>query len=173
MLAFSLAAVSGSSSLVAAPGLLTAVASLVEHGLQAAHALVLGANGLSSCGFQALEDGISSCGAWASLLPGMWDLPGLGIEPMCPALAGGFFTTKPPGSPKQFLKEKYTSYTNSPVFIFLSLTFFSLFRVVSVYLCAHTHTHTHEHIHAHGHMHTHLQQNSFHLFVYIYTPLGN
>ena len=36
---------------------------------------------------------------------------------------------------------------------------------------ARTHTHTHEHIRAHGHMHTHLQQNSFHLFIYIYTPL--
>ena len=27
----------------------------------------------------------------------MWDLPGLGIEPMSPALAGGFLTTVPPG----------------------------------------------------------------------------
>ena len=29
----------------------------------------------------------------------MWDPPGLGIEPMSPALAGGFFTTEPPGKP--------------------------------------------------------------------------
>ena len=28
---------------------------------------------------------------------GMWDLPGSGVEPMSPALAGGFFTTEPPG----------------------------------------------------------------------------
>ena len=27
----------------------------------------------------------------------MWDFPGLGIEPVSPALAGGFFTTEPPG----------------------------------------------------------------------------
>ena len=27
----------------------------------------------------------------------MWDLPGPGIEPMPPALAGGFLTTEPPG----------------------------------------------------------------------------
>ena len=27
----------------------------------------------------------------------MWDLPGPGIEPVSPALAGGFFTTEPPG----------------------------------------------------------------------------
>ena len=26
-----------------------------------------------------------------------WDLPRSGIEPMSPALAGGFFTTEPPG----------------------------------------------------------------------------
>ena len=29
----------------------------------------------------------------------MWDLPGPGIEPVSPALAGGFFTTETPGSP--------------------------------------------------------------------------
>ena len=27
----------------------------------------------------------------------MWDLPGPGIEPMCPALTGGFLTTALPG----------------------------------------------------------------------------
>ena len=30
---------------------------------------------------------------------GMWNLPGPGIEPMSPALAGGFSTTGPPGGP--------------------------------------------------------------------------
>ena len=30
----------------------------------------------------------------------MWELPGLGIEPVSPALAGGFFTTEPPGKPQ-------------------------------------------------------------------------
>ena len=29
----------------------------------------------------------------------MWDLPGSGTEPVSPALAGGFFTTEPPGNP--------------------------------------------------------------------------
>ena len=28
---------------------------------------------------------------------GMWDLPGPGIEPVSPALQGGFSTTRPPG----------------------------------------------------------------------------
>ena len=27
----------------------------------------------------------------------MWDLPGPGLEPVCPALTGGFLTTAPPG----------------------------------------------------------------------------
>ena len=30
---------------------------------------------------------------------GMWDLPGPGLEPVSPALAGGFLTTAPPGKP--------------------------------------------------------------------------
>ena len=46
-------------------------------------------------------------GMWASvvmahglsLLHSMWDLPGPGLEPMSPALAGGFLTTAPPGKP--------------------------------------------------------------------------
>ena len=29
----------------------------------------------------------------------MWDLPGPGLEPVSPALAGGFLTTAPPGKP--------------------------------------------------------------------------
>ena len=29
----------------------------------------------------------------------MWDLLGLGIEPVSPTLAGGFFTTEPPEKP--------------------------------------------------------------------------
>ena len=48
--------------------------------------------------FQAHQ--LSNCGAWASLLRGMWVLPGPGIEPVSPALAGGFLTTEPPGKPK-------------------------------------------------------------------------
>ena len=32
---------------------------------------------------------------------GMWHLPGPGIKPVSPALAGGFFTTEPPGKPSK------------------------------------------------------------------------
>ena len=60
---------------------------------------VVAARGLSSCGSRAPERRLSSCGARAQLLRGMWDLPGPGLEPMSPALAGGFPTTAPPGKP--------------------------------------------------------------------------
>ena len=50
--------------------------------------------------------GFRSCGAWAQLLRGMWDLPGPGLEPVSPALAGGFLTTAPPGKPPSILKPK-------------------------------------------------------------------
>ena len=56
--------------------------------------------GFSSCGSQALERRLSSCGARALLLRGTWDLPGPGLEPVSPALAGGFLTTAPPGKPQ-------------------------------------------------------------------------
>ena len=47
---------------------------------------------------------LSSCGSRAQLLRGMWDLPRPGLEPVSPALAGGFSTTAPPGKPyAQFL----------------------------------------------------------------------
>ena len=48
----------------------------------------------SSCASQALERRLSSCVARAC---GMWDLPGPGLKPVSPALAGRFLTTAPPG----------------------------------------------------------------------------
>ena len=39
-------------------------------------------------------------GLYCTGSPGTWDLPGSGIEPVSPTLAGGFFTTEPPGKPK-------------------------------------------------------------------------
>ena len=58
------------------------------------------------CGSQALELGLSTCSTGAQLLQDMWDLPGPGIEPTSPKLAGGFFTTEPPGNPC----DDYSSY---------------------------------------------------------------
>ena len=61
--------------------------------------------GFSCCGARALGTwvsvavarGLSSCGSRAQLLHSMWGLPGPGLEPAPPALAGGFLTTVPPG----------------------------------------------------------------------------
>ena len=35
----------------------------------------------------------------------MWDLPGPGLEPMSPALAGGFLTAAPPEKPNTYVLE--------------------------------------------------------------------
>ena len=60
---------------------------------------MVASRGLSSCGSPALELGLRSCGTWASLLRGMWNLPGPGIEPVSPALAGRFLSLRHQGSP--------------------------------------------------------------------------
>ena len=66
---------------IAVRGPLTVMASLaVEHRLQTRR--------------------LSSCGSRAQLLRGMWDPPRPELEPVSPALAGGFSTTAPPGKPK-------------------------------------------------------------------------
>ena len=79
-------------------------------GFSCCRARALGAQGsvvvacrLSSCSSWALERRLSSCGARAQLLHGMWDLSGPGLEPVSPVLAGGFLTTAPPGEPYVFL----------------------------------------------------------------------
>ena len=41
-------------------------------------------------------------------VPQYWNLPGLGIKPMSPALAGGFFTDEPPGKPLVFFPFHFT-----------------------------------------------------------------
>ena len=63
---------------------------------------------------------LSSCGSRAQLLHGMWDLPRPGLEPMSPALAGGFSTTEPPGKPcwKIFNHSLYFSACDWSVYIF-------------------------------------------------------
>ena len=65
-----------------------------------AEASVAVAHGLNGWGSGALEHRVSSWGAQASLLCGMWELPGPGIEPVSPALAGRFFSNEPPGKTK-------------------------------------------------------------------------
>ena len=64
--------------------------------------------GLSTCGSRALEHRPSSCGSQAYFFLSMWNLPRSEIEPVTPALAGGFFTTElPPKPTKELLKCAY------------------------------------------------------------------
>ena len=60
--------------------------------------------GFGSCSSQALEHKLNTCGSWADLLLGMWDLPRPGTEPVSPAPAGRFFTTESPGKPVNFVE---------------------------------------------------------------------
>ena len=67
------------------------------------------ARGLSSCLSQALERRLNNCGAQAQSLCGMWDLPGPGIEPVSPALAGGFLTAEPQEKPCRWILNHWTT----------------------------------------------------------------
>ena len=78
-------------SLVAASG---CYSSLQCAGFSSRWLLLLRSTGSKCVGF-------SGCGARALLLRGMWDLTGPGLEPVSPALAGGFLTTAPPGKPEK------------------------------------------------------------------------
>ena len=44
----------------------------------------------------------------------MRDLPRPGLDPMSPALAGGFLTTAPPGKPCQFIFDRNTKIIDAP-----------------------------------------------------------
>ena len=57
-----------------------------------------GAQALGSRALVVAAPGLSSCGTWASLLSGMWDLSEPEIETVPPALAGRFLPTVPPGN---------------------------------------------------------------------------
>ena len=62
-------------------------------------ARAVGRVGFSGCGSWTLERRLDICGAWSRLLHSMWYLLGSGIESLSATLAGGFFTTEPPGKP--------------------------------------------------------------------------
>ena len=53
-----------------------------------------------------LSTGFSRQEYWSSLpFPTLGDLPDLGIQPVSPELAGRFFTTMPPGKPKNMVPQ--------------------------------------------------------------------
>ena len=51
-----------------------------------------------------------------------WDLPRSGIELMSPALAGGLFTTEPPGKPRKDFKAKVIETFSSRTLAIVSIT---------------------------------------------------
>ena len=144
-LGFSLVALSRDYSLLVCRLLIAAAPLIAEDRPQGARASVDVAQGLSSCSPQALEQ--------ANLLHSMWDLPGPGVEPVSPALAGRFFTTELPGKPPFSKTEAVNlgevkfitsflvrivsknslsnprSWTFSPIF-FLEVSSFQLFHLV-------------------------------------------
>ena len=61
-------------------------------GLSCCKKWTVGCVGFTACGSWTLEHWFNSCGIQALLLDGMWDLPGSGIKPISPVIAGGFFT---------------------------------------------------------------------------------
>ena len=73
---------------------------------------------------------------WSGLpLPSPRDLPDPGIEPMSPALAGGFFATEPPGKPEEYSVVHTRIHTNRIFFIHSSvnghLGYFHVLAVVN------------------------------------------
>ena len=61
--------------------------------------LLLRARALGALASVVVACRLSSCGSRAQLLCGMWDLPGPGLEPVSPAMAGRLPTTGPPEKP--------------------------------------------------------------------------
>ena len=67
-------------------------------GAQASHCGGISCHGAFALGVQAsavAAQQLNSCGARAQLPRGVWHLPGLGIEPVCPELAGWFLSPVP------------------------------------------------------------------------------
>ena len=95
--AFSLVVASGGHSSLRCAGFSLRWLLLLGAQVLGMQASVVVAHGVSSCGLQALERRLSSCGARAQLLCSTWDPPGPGLEPVSPAWAGRFLTTVPPG----------------------------------------------------------------------------
>ena len=83
--------------------------------------------------------GLSSCGAWAQLLRSMWNLPGPGLKPLSPALAGRFLTTVPPGKPENwhiFFFKCLVEFTSEPIwaqcFIFGKLLIIDSISLINI-----------------------------------------
>ena len=94
-----------------------------------------GCVGFSSCGPWALEHRLNNCGAWAQLLCSIWDLSGLGVEPVSLASTGEPLTTETPGKPKIFffflMCTVFKVFTKFVTILFLSFGFVAMRHVRS------------------------------------------
>ena len=70
---------------------------------------------------------LSCCGTQAYLPRGMWNLPGSGIKPVFPVLAGGFFTIESPG-------KSHFSYSDECVLVRLLVPIATLIDILSLSL---------------------------------------
>ena len=65
----------------------------------------------------------------------MWDLPGPGLEPVSPTLAGGFLTTVPPGKPRPFLCVRYNDIRKYILyFVFYAIFLNFIFLIQQVFI---------------------------------------
>ena len=80
-----------------------------EHSLWGIPAPVVAAPGISGCGSWALEHSVIDVAHRLGCFSAYGNLPGSGseMEPLSPALAGGVFTTEPPGKPQIHPSKKY------------------------------------------------------------------
>ena len=87
----------------------------------------------------------------------MWDLPGPGLEPVSPALAGGFLTMAPPGKPKSvhsfynttqppkemfhnFQSLKYSKVHSKSLYIYLYIYILYMYIYRYIYICMYTYS---------------------------------
>ena len=103
---FSLVAVSGGySSLWCASFSLRWLLLLRSTGSRHAGSVVAACRPQGAWASVVVAHSLSSCGTLTLLFCSVWDLPRPGIKPMCPALAGGFLTTVPPGKSQLYLSK--------------------------------------------------------------------
>ena len=57
----------------------------------------------------------------------MWDLRGPGLEPLSPALAGGFLTTAPPGKSIRYLQKHLPEIFGKEVSLLFSRSFLKIY----------------------------------------------
>ena len=97
-------------------------------GMRASYCIGFSCSGAQALGKQAsvvVARGSRAQAQWlwhtGLVAPQMWDFPGPGLEPVSPALAGGFLATAPPGKPLYtgFLM-KFTLLHSKRLFLFLT-----------------------------------------------------